>query len=331
MLKLKYLFENFDLARKCMEFYECDMDSVDEMLRYFRISSNAIYPFRLKPDGRICFLRLSPAEEKRLDDVKSEICLIERLIDKGFPAMRPVPMKDGKLFGQINTEWGTYNVSCFEKVSGSSLEDTRGTLQIIKGYGKTLGELHALMKEYPYSEERRNHKMLLCEIEERMQKYGSLEIVRKEFEDVCKELESLPLSTSDYGVIHYDFEPDNVFYDDKEESFSVIDFDDALCCWYALDVVRALDALDEVIGDVSTEEAIAGFLEGYRSATSFTEEQQQSMMLMRRFVRLQEYTTLLHVVSEDVENMPNWMSNLSQKLKCKLRRLEESMNAGVTD
>ena len=111
----------------------------------------------------------------------------------------------------------------------------------------------------------------------------------------------------------------------------MIDFDDALCCWYALDVVRALDALDEVIEDVSMKEAIASFLEGYRSATSFTEEQQQSMMLMRRFVHLQEYTTLLHVVSEDVENMPNWMSNLSQKLKCKLRRLEESMNAGVTD
>ena len=331
MLKLKYLFENFDLAKKCMEFYECDMDSVDEMLQYFRISSNAIYPFRSKTGGRICFLRLSPAEEKKLDDVKSEICLMEWLIDKGFPAMRPVPMKDGKLFGQINTEWGTYNVSCFEKVSGNSLEDTKGTLQIVKGYGKTLGELHALMKEYPYSEERRNHKMLLGEIEERMQKYGASEIVRKEFEDVRKELESLPLSTSDYGVIHYDFEPDNVFYDDKEESFSVIDFDDAICCWYALDVVRALDALDEVIEDVSMEEAIASFLEGYRRATSFAEEQQQSMMLMRRFVHLQEYTTLLHVVSEDVENMPNWMSNLSQKLKCKLRRLEESINVGVTD
>ena len=247
MLKLKYLFENFDLARKCMEFYECDMASVDEMLRYFRISSNAIYPFRSKMGGRICFLRLSPVEEKKLDDVKSEICLMEWLIDKGFPAMRPVPMKDGKLFGQINTEWGTYNVSCFEKVSGNSLEDTKGTFQIVKGYGKTLGELHALMKEYPYSEERRNHKMLLCEIEERMQKYGASEIIRKEFEDVCKELENLPLSTSDYGVIHYDFEPDNVFYDEKEESFSVIDFDDAMCCWYALDVVRALDALDEVI------------------------------------------------------------------------------------
>lgn len=314
-----------------MELYECDMDSVDEMLRYFRISSNAIYPFRLKTDGRVCFLRLSPTEEKKLDDVKSETCLIEWLLEKGFSAMRPVPMKSGKLFGQINTEWGTYNVSCFEKVAGKSLEDTKGTLQIVKGYGKTLGKLHALTKEYPYSDERRNHKMLLCEIEERMQKYGASAIAKKEFDVVCKELEHLSLSISDYGVIHYDFEPDNVFYDEKEESFSVIDFDDAICCWYALDVVRALDALDEVVENVSMEESIASFLEGYRSVTTFTEEQQQSMQLMRRFVHLQEYTTLLHVISEDVEDMPDWMNKLSQKLKCKLRQLEESMNTELTE
>ncbi|MBQ7956093.1 MAG: phosphotransferase [Lachnospiraceae bacterium] len=331
MLKLKYLFENFDLARECMELYECDTDSVDEMLRYFRISSNAIYPFRLKKEGRICFLRLSPVEEKTLADVESEIDLINWLIERDFPAMRPVPMKTGKLFGQIHTEWGTYNVSCFEKVAGNSLEDTKGTRQIVQGYGKTLGELHALMKEYPHSEERRNHKMFLCEIEERMKEYGTSEIVRREFGEVCKELEKLPMSASDYGVIHYDFEPDNVFYDDKEESFSVIDFDDAMCCWYALDVVRAIDALDEVIEDVNREEAILCFFEGYRSATTFTKEQLQSLPLMRRIVCLQEYATLLHVLSESVENMPEWMNNLSQKLKFKLHRLEESMDKGMTD
>ena len=88
MLKLKYLFENFDLAKKCMEFYECDMASVDEMLQYFRISSNAIYPFRSKTGGRICFLRLSPTEEKKLDDVKSEIRLMEWLIDEGISIFR---------------------------------------------------------------------------------------------------------------------------------------------------------------------------------------------------------------------------------------------------
>ena len=40
MLKLKYLFENFELARKCLELYEYDKESIDEMLSYFRISCN---------------------------------------------------------------------------------------------------------------------------------------------------------------------------------------------------------------------------------------------------------------------------------------------------
>ena len=90
-----------------MELYECDPDSVDEMLQYFRISSNAIYQFRLRTEDKICCLRLSPAEEKEPSDVESKIYLIDWLIERGFPVMRPVPMKDGKLFGQISTEWGT--------------------------------------------------------------------------------------------------------------------------------------------------------------------------------------------------------------------------------
>ena len=64
MLKLKYLFENYKLARKCIELYDYDKESADEILSYFRISSNAIYPFRSGINAdKICFLRLSPAEE----------------------------------------------------------------------------------------------------------------------------------------------------------------------------------------------------------------------------------------------------------------------------
>lgn len=46
MLKLKYLFENFALAKECIELYEYNKETLDEMVRFFRISSNAIYPFR---------------------------------------------------------------------------------------------------------------------------------------------------------------------------------------------------------------------------------------------------------------------------------------------
>ena len=324
MLKLKYLFENYSLAKKCIELYEYDKESIDDMLPYFRISSNAIYPFRagLNKD-KVCFLRLSPAEEKSLSEVLSEIQLIEWLIEKGFPAMRPVPMKNGELAGQIRTEWGNFNVSCFEKVPGKSLEETESTLQVARGYGQTLGKLHALMKEYPYQDKRRNHKDLLEEIGNRINTYAAPEALKREFLSLCEELPQLTVASTNYGVIHYDFEPDNVFYDEKENNFSVIDFDDAICCWYALDVVRAIDALDEV--------AKSYFMEGYRSATDFTEEQRQSLPLMRKLVRFQEYATILYVLSEPIDKMPNWMIELTNRLKYKLRRLEEAIVADLVD
>ncbi len=64
----------------------------------------------------------------------------------------------------MDTEWGRYNVSCFKRVEGENLEDTKGTLSIVKGYGKTLGQLHALLKQYPYAEKRRSDEELLTEI-----------------------------------------------------------------------------------------------------------------------------------------------------------------------
>ena len=327
MLKLKFLFENYDLAKECIEFYEYDKETIDDMLPFFRISSNAIYPFRLGTNAdKVCFLRLSPTEGKSIADVISEINLIEWLIEKGFPAMRPVPMKNGELAKQVSTEWGTFNVSCFEKVPGKSLEDTNGTLQIVRGYGYTLGKLHSLLKEYPNPEKRRNHKALLEEVSNRIREYGAPESVKAECVSVCEALEQLAVSSDNYGVIHYDFEPDNVFYSAEEDAFSVIDFDDAICCWYALDIVRALDGLNDVIKDISIEEAECYFLEGYRSAANLTEEQQQSFSLMRRLVCLQEYATILHVMSEPVDEMPDWMNELTNKLKFKLQWLEGLMS-----
>lgn len=107
-------------------------------------------------------------------------------------------------------------------------------------------------------------------------------------------------------------------YDAIENTFSVIDFDDAIRCWYALDIVRALDALDEIIGENDIGNAEICFLEGYQSATDLTDEQRQSFSLMRRLVRLQEYAAILHILSEPIDEMPNWMNELIKKLKCKL-------------
>lgn len=48
MLKLKYLYENYDLAKSALENWEYDTDTLDEHLQNFRISSNAVYPFYVR-------------------------------------------------------------------------------------------------------------------------------------------------------------------------------------------------------------------------------------------------------------------------------------------
>ncbi len=55
MMKLRHLFHNPDLAHMLVSNWEYDADSLD-LFQHFRISANAIYPFRIH--GEVCLLAL---------------------------------------------------------------------------------------------------------------------------------------------------------------------------------------------------------------------------------------------------------------------------------
>lgn len=331
MLKLKYLYENYELAKEALTFYEYDMDTLEEMLMHFRISSNAVYPFRSADKREIRFLRLSPIVEKPFAQVEAEIHLTRWLLENGFPVMKPVRMNTGKYAEILDTQWGQYTVSCYAKVEGVSLEDAAGDLTLVRGYGVLLGRLHKMMTEYPDAGKHRSYRDLLDEIGERLQKYQAPDVVVREYKEVSGQLTKVSVNRDTYGVVHYDFEPDNVFYDSKSGKFSVIDLDDAIQCWYALDIVRALDGLGDVVETENLQQAERIFLNGYSSEKLLSQEQIQSFSWMRRLVHLQEYATLLHVLSEPVEEMPEWMVLLIQKLKYKRQQLENEMRNRYAD
>lgn len=259
--------------------------------------------------------------------MESEIHLIEWLLEQNFPAMKPHPMKDGKLSREIDTPWGALNISCFEMVSGETLEDCDGTLELVYGYGKILGLLHKKLMDYPFAPERKDYLEFMEEIHERLIRYHAPENVINEFFRVKDALSMLPTGKECYGVVHYDFEPDNVLYDKETGAFGVIDFDDAIRCWYSLDIVRAIDALDDVADNIASEVAEIEFLKGYRSEKTLSDVQIQSFSLMRRLVQLQSYATILYVLSDDIQEMPNWMQGIIDKLKLKRKMIEERINA----
>ena len=146
MLKLKYLFENYELAKLALTNWKHDEDTLDEYLKYFRISSNAVYPFSVQ--GKRHFLRLAPVEEKQKENLVGELEFLQYLDNAGYGSMKPVAAKNGELLLTLNTKWGGYYASVFEGVAGISIEDTDYRKDIMIAYGKALGRLHNLSMEY---------------------------------------------------------------------------------------------------------------------------------------------------------------------------------------
>lgn len=137
MLKLKYLTENFDLARLALTHWKHDAATLEERLGWFRISSNAVYPF--DREGRLCFLRLSPAAEKRSLDLLGELDFLTFLQRRGYPAMRPIAADGGDMLVPLDTPWGMWYASAFRCVPGQPLEELPMTDEPAQAYGAALG------------------------------------------------------------------------------------------------------------------------------------------------------------------------------------------------
>lgn len=324
-MKLRYLFENFPLAKTALENWEHDNDSLDEFLAQFRISSNAIYPFA--QNGKRCYLRLAPVEEKSAQNIKGELHFIEYLIQKGYPALKPIPSLSGTVLKELATPWGAYYASAFEGVSGKPIEATDYSDEIMREYGRSLGWLHALSSAYCPKIKKWTHLNVLDWIEKTIQEYHAPSSVFEKLEQVKTKLSALPVNSENYVLVHYDFELDNVFYDEKTKSCSVIDFDDSMYHWYAIDVDQVFDSLAEELREEKLERAKAQFLEGYRSEWVYSEEMEESRPIMRRFCRLFTYARLIRSVSEQFRDEPDWLIDLRKKLEKYIRELETGMQS----
>jgi Ser/Thr protein kinase RdoA (MazF antagonist) len=323
MLKLIYLFENFDLAREALKHWEHDIDTLDRMLSNFRISSNAIYPFC--HNGQVCFLRLAPVDEKIEQNILGEIEFIEFLSRHDYPALKPITTLSGEKVIRLDTKWGEYYACAFKKVVGVQIEATDMSKEIMFEYGKTLGKLHALSSDFQPSFKKWTHIEVLKWIEEVLAEYSAPANVILVLIEVKKELADFPISDDNYGLIHYDFELDNVFYDDNTKSCAVIDFDDSMYHWYALDIEQVFDSLNQELGASILQNAKDEFMKGYKTEYYYSDEMENSRPLMRRFINLYRYARLIRCVAGNFSNEPNWLLDLRKKLDNSIRKLEQGM------
>lgn len=323
MLKLRHLFENVELAKTALQSWEHDTESLDEMLSNYRISSNAIHPFKQK--GEVCFLRFAPVDEKFEKNILGELEFIDYLIANEYPALNPLPTLNNEICIRFNSPWGEYFASAFRKVSGVQIEDIELTNDVLVAYGKALGRLHLLSSRYSPKCVKWTHDEVLNWIEMTLIANKAPNIIFNELNEMKKLLSQIPMSPENYGLIHYDFEPDNVFYDETTCTCSVIDFDDGMYHWYALDIEQVFDSLGEMLEEEKLTLAKDTFIQAYQTEFPFSNETESLFPLMRRFVNLFRYTRLIRCVSDRFDDEPEWLIGLRKKLNKVIDRYERSL------
>jgi len=311
MMKLKYLFNNEALATTCLDNWTYDPASLD-LFKYFRLSANAIYPF--KDEDRLQYLRMSPDEEKDYESLIGEVELLTQLKGLGINVPAIIPSKEGQFVKKCETSWGNYYSVVFEGIRGNTLENTALTEDIIIRQGKLLGRVHKACQSIDATVIRPTAIDRLNWIVGVLNELPDESIAIEHAQQLNRELTSLPTAPEHFGLIHYDFELDNIILSSETGELYVIDFDDSLYGWYELDIMNALSSLEDECEHDQLNAFKSAFLKGYESETTYhrlTDEQRHSL---KKFVALYKYTRIKRSIVEPVDNEPEWMTQLQSRL-----------------
>jgi Ser/Thr protein kinase RdoA (MazF antagonist) len=289
------------VAKSLMEHWEHD----EGTLRFWRASSNFVYVFERNQERY--FLRFSFEKENSQEQIIAELDFMRYVSENGYLCVSPIPSISGNFIEEVSTIDGTYFGVVFSKAEGSQLDEDLTEAQS-EEWGKLLASLHALAENYkPTDLKRKSWRDAVQFIHSALQRHPEEREAHEELTRVTQWLESLPTSNDVYGLIHYDFQQDNVFYEEKKHSFNVIDFDDAMYSWYAMDIVTALLDVDEEKDAVH----IQAFLKGYRSVRALDDETVSCFPQFRRFANLYSFArTLWSIEEQTIEDIPEWYVNL---------------------
>ena len=146
-----------------------------------------------------------------------------------------------------------------------------------------------------------------------------------ELAQMQNELARLPRDEKNYGLIHYDFELDNIIWDGERPG--IINFDGCACYWFVADIAAALrDVVNDRADAVDMRNTtFRAFIAGYRLACEIDEDELRHIPLFLRMHNITTYAKLLRTLQAGKRSAePEWMDGLREKLTGVLQRYHEN-------
>jgi Ser/Thr protein kinase RdoA (MazF antagonist) len=286
---------------------------IDGEYSYEFISASMNGVFKVKSKEKDFILRISHPD-KQINQIYGEIDFINFLHSNNLKVAKPLLSREHTYVEHIDDP-DHYIICAFEKAEGVIADYQDRTVwnhDLFRIWGKAMGKMHRLTKTY--TPEKTEYTRMNWNQESLSVKYSIFdhdlnipkgnEIVFSKWRELLEELNALPKSRDDYGLVHCDLHSLNFFW--NKEEITVFDFDDCCYHWFSYDIAIAFyDSLYSIPFEEREQrrEFIKGFsksfFEGYNSENHITDEWINRIPL---FIKYRDYLLYLVAVTHMDEN-----------------------------
>ncbi|GER90064.1 hypothetical protein KDW_42260 [Dictyobacter vulcani] len=286
---------------------------------FIRASNNFIFKF--SQAGKHYILRLTDTEKVSQRDIESELAFLRYLHANNVCVNIPLKTLAGQEIEVCHTPVGSFYAVVFNYFEGriydiDELDETQ-----FEVWGEALGGLH--------------HASASCSSIQRASSFDHLskskellsvqeQAAHKELVRLTHWLEALPKTDANYGLIHFDFELDNLIW--NGDRIQIIDFDGSIASWYVADIAFALRDLFNDDIDLSNKHFLA-FIKGYRKKMDVSQQDLSQIPMFFRLHNLETFITLqmaMDIEEGNSQKNPQWIMDLLHKLERKAEQYRES-------
>lgn len=280
--ELKYMLEN-----ELCNYYDLGDHYEISLLKY---SEN--YNWLVKTQSEKYVLRLCRPGYHSTEELMGELLWIREL-EKSTDIRMPVVIPNNR--GELLTQMKEYRCTMFSFLNGTTLRGIEGEelLGYLQEIGSITAKLHKQVQEWA---DVKNIVRFTWNFEDLLGKNARVgdwrqhprireeerAVYEKAEQIIEKKLEQYGRNKDKYGLIHSDFNINNVLVD--QGKVQVLDFDDCGFGWFLYDLSTSVLEYDEGIRD-----KIAAWLRGYEKERKLTETDKAmipTFIVMRKIVRI---------------------------------------------
>ncbi len=194
--------------------------------------------------------------------ILSEIEWTRYLHEHGINVAIPILIKEESYIHRLSDN--LFFVA-YEKVKGThvDIQSEVWNEELFNQWGRAMGNMHALSKlskskyKRPEWHEHKIYHMDMSQFDP---------FIREKWENCLEVIKSMTPNNDTYGVIHGDLHHHNFLYD--TDKFTVINFGDSECHWYAYDIAIAIYHASQTVKDMDKRKRFANiffksFMDGY--------------------------------------------------------------------